>query len=85
MNSDQPKTPAQKIAQLQKLLDRISKDSNAAHALAQEIYGREASVFCESEGTIHVMDGNSEEGAQERQAHIKLSSNYAHRLGVGSW
>lgn len=69
-------------AQLQKLIDKISADSRRAYQMAVEIYGPEAQVFAESEGSIYVMDGDD---LHDRQRFVKLYSNGIHKLGVGAW
>jgi hypothetical protein len=69
-------------AQLQKLIDKISADSKRAYQMAAELYGPDAQVFVESEGGIHVMDGDD---LYDRQRFVRLTSKGIHKFGMGAW
>ncbi|HEL5572178.1 TPA: hypothetical protein UOK25_000915 [Stenotrophomonas maltophilia] len=72
-------------AQLQRLLDRIAKDSRDASKIARQLYGPNAQIFAESAGGLHAMSDDSDGTARERQSYIKLEAKGIHMLGVGAW
>lgn len=72
-------------AQLQKLLDRIAKDSRDAEKLARELHGPNVQIFAESDGGLHAMSDDCCGPSRERQALIMLTANGLHKLGMGAW
>lgn len=70
--------------ELQKIINRMARDSQKAHALAIELYGSEAQLFAESEG-LYVMDGDEDAGGKARQSHIKMQANTQWLCGGGAW
>lgn len=72
-------------AQLQRLLDRMAKDSRDALKIARQLYGPNAQIFAESEGGLHAMSDDSGGTSRERQSFIKLEAKGIHMLGVGAW
>lgn len=82
-------TDPQREAAMQRKLDKIAKLSRELEAEAQEVYGRDAWVFCEADGHLHVMAGDEIEdryaSSANRQKFIRLTSNGLHRLGAGAW
>jgi hypothetical protein len=69
---------------LQQLIDRMVADSTKAHALAVELYGETAFLFEES-SDLHVMSGDCDGPARERQKYIKLTAKGYYRVGGGAW
>lgn len=76
---------ADKKAKLQKLINRIAKDSRDAHKLAQELYGSNAQLFAESEGSLVVMCDDCLVSPSSRREFIVMDASGIHRLGVGAW
>lgn len=71
--------------QLQRLLDRIAKDSRDAQRIARELYGSNAQIFAESEGSLVAMEDDCCGSPSARQSFIKLEAKGIHCLGVGAW
>jgi len=76
------KAPTEK--ELQKLLDRIASDARKAEAMAKELWGCEAHIFCETDN-LFAMDGDEDEGAIARQEHIRLTASGQCPIGGGAW
>lgn len=72
-------------AQLQRLLDRIAKDSRDAAAIARDLYGPNAQIFAESAGGLVAMSDDCAGTVRERQSFIMLEAKGMHALGVGAW
>ncbi|MEN5285565.1 hypothetical protein ABE494_06400 [Stenotrophomonas lactitubi] len=72
-------------AQLQRLLDRIAKDSCDARRIACELYGPNAQIYAEGEGSLVAMSDDCDGGAADRQSFIKLEAKGIHQLAVGAW
>jgi hypothetical protein len=79
-------------AKLQRMLNKLAKDSVALEAAAREVFGPEAHVFAEAEGGLSIMVGddtaetdNHRVTLTSRQKHIVMSAKTYHRLGVGAW
>lgn len=70
--------------ELQKIINRMARDSQKAHELARKLYGDDAQLFAESEG-LYVMDGDEDSGGSKRQEHIKLTASTQWRCGGGAW
>jgi len=74
---------------LQNLLNELVLASRAVDAMAKRVYGAEAHVFAEAEGTLCVMVGDDTSSrtshAAARQKHIRLTAQGSHALGVGAW
>lgn len=80
-------TPEQ--AKLQRMLDRLARDTVRLHDAAVEVYGEQAHIFAESDGGLSIMVGDDTDASRvtstKRQEHIKMTANWRHRLGVGAW
>lgn len=72
-------------AQLQRLLDRIAKDSRDAAKIARELYGENAQIYAEGDGSLVAMSDDCCGSSSERQSFIKLEANGMHKLAVGAW
>ena len=70
---------------IQRKLDQLVSIANELGDEAKRRYGPEGSIFYESEGSFHMMDGDTDEGVAERQAHIKFTSRHYCTMGCGSW
>ncbi|GEM_PF-5681706 len=70
---------------LQKLIDRIARDSRNAHNLAQELYGPNAQLFAECDGSLVVMSDDCLGSPASRQDFIVMDAFGEHRFGVGAW
>ncbi len=74
-----------KKRRIQWLIDRIARDSQEAHSLAVEVFGQEAMVFAEGDGSLQVMSGDCDGSAIKRQQFVKLTAEQNHGLAVGAW
>lgn len=72
-------------AQLQRLLDRIAKDSRDAAKIARELYGKNAQIYAEGDGSLVAMSDDCCGSSSERQSFIKLEAKGMHKLAVGAW
>ncbi len=72
-------------AQLQRLLNRMAKDSREAAKIARDLYGPNAQIYAEGEGSLVAMSDDCCGCASERQSFIKLEANGIHKLAVGAW
>lgn len=70
---------------LQRLLNKIAKDSLRAQAMARELYGSQAQIFAQADGDLHAMSDDCDGPGRARQSFIRLSSKSHHAFGVGSW
>lgn len=70
-------------AQVERKMKKIVELCNELHAEAQARYGREGFLFYESEGTFHLMDGDSVSGI--RNQHSKVQSPGICDLQCGAW
>lgn len=71
--------------EMRRKLRLIAKHINELDDAMKAEYGPQASVFFEAEGGIHLMTGDSEEGAAERQSHVIESTAEYVRFGCGAW
>lgn len=73
------KTLQKKLNQLARLAEELRKEATLR-------YGPEGSLFYESEGTFHIMDGDVDDGhAAERKEHVRFSSETFCCMGCGAW
>jgi hypothetical protein len=70
-------TVQRKLNQLRKIANELADEA--------QLRSPEGSLFYESEGNFHLMDGDCDSGAMERQKHILFSSDGYCRMGCGSW
>jgi hypothetical protein len=71
------KTIQRKLNQLRKIANELNEE-----AILRFEHG---SLFYESGGTFYMMDGDSDSGTAERQAHIQFNSDGYCHMGCGSW
>lgn len=74
----------QKRKDLQKLLNRMCKDSQKASEIAKELFGGEAHLFAEDIG-LYVMAGDCDGSAMARQKFIRMEANTHWVCGGGAW
>jgi len=79
-------------AKLQRMLNKLATDSVALDKAAKEVFGAEAHVFAEAEGSLCIMVGddtahsdNRMNTLDSRQKHIRMDAVSSHKLGVGAW
>jgi len=70
--------------ELQKIINRMARDSQKATAMAKELFGNDAQLFAEGSG-LFVMDGDEDASNQKRQEHIKMEANTHWSCGGGAW
>lgn len=73
------------MSRLQKLIDRINKDSREADRLAKEEFGPDAALFLEAGGSLYVMNSAADGSIQERQKHIVMIGRGGNSIGHGCW
>jgi hypothetical protein len=71
-------------ATIQRKLNQLVKLANELNAEAAMRY-EHGTLFYESEGSFHLMDGDEDSGCAARQAHIRFSSTGYCRMNCGSW
>ena len=71
--------------QIQAKLDQLCKIANELVDEAKARYGKDGNLFFESDGTFHLMDGDNEGSASERQESVRFSSSGYCRMGAGAW
>ncbi len=71
--------------QIQTKLDKLVSIANELDDEAKRRWGPEAMLFFESEGTFHMMSGDSDHGFLERQKFVEQSSDVNCRMGAGAW
>lgn len=74
--------------QMQAALDKIVKLSAELDNAIKDRWGKQAFVFVEAEGGIHIMTGDSDPdkgNSSDRQKFIALSGKGRHALEVGAW
>lgn len=74
--------------QMQEALDRIAALTDELDVAVKKKWGRDAFVFAEAEGGLHIMKGDAAPyrgNSSDRQKHVALSANGRHRLSVGAW
>jgi hypothetical protein len=70
---------------VQRKLNQLAKIAEELGAEAERRYGRNGNLFYESEGTFHLMDGDSHGSGRDRQKHVKFQSEPFCRMGCGAW
>lgn len=71
--------------EIQKDLNMLVRLCNKLVVEAHRRHGAPGQLFYEAEGSFHLMRGDVNDGPQERQAYIDLSSEGVCRLGAGAW
>jgi hypothetical protein len=74
--------------QMQETLDKIAELSVQLDAAVKKKYGRDAFIFAEAEGGIHIMKGDADPdrgNSTDRQKFIAMTAEGKHSLGVGAW
>jgi len=71
--------------QMQRKLNQLKKIANELNAAAKERYGKDASLFYESEGFFFILAGDCDGSASERQKFIRASSQGNCWMGCGAW
>lgn len=74
-----------KDATLQRKLNQLATLANELGEEAKRRFGDKAELFFESDGTFHIMSGDSDGGASERLAFVEFSSNVYCTMGSGAW
>ena len=69
---------------LQQKMEQFLELGNELNAEAKRRYGSDGFLFHEADGSVYIMDGDSNINVEERQKHIKLSAHGA-RWGAGAW
>lgn len=72
-------------AQIKSKLNQLVKIANELEVEAKSRYGSDGSLFYESEGAFHLMDGDTDGRAYERQGHVRFSSSKHCSMGAGAW
>lgn len=67
-----------KLATLVKICNELDDEAKAR-------YGEQGHLFFEADGSFHVMSGDSNGNASERQEFVEFSSRGYCRLGAGAW
>jgi hypothetical protein len=66
-------------------LNRFVKLGNELDKEAKRRYGPDGFLFHESEGGVHLMDGDEDGSCTERQKHVRESADAYAQWGAGAW
>lgn len=71
---------------IQRKLNQLRKIANELDTEARERWQNPgAGLFYESEGSFHMMSGDADSGALDRQDFVEFTSSGSCRMGCGSW
>lgn len=71
-------------AQVQEKLDLIASLSNELEAEAKARWGKEALLFAEADGRLHLMSEDNDKPGR-RQEGVRFSASVSHSFDVGAW
>lgn len=71
--------------QFQTELNKLARMCNKLVAEAKKQFGEDAHLFYEAEGSFHIMSGDSNGSASNRQDFVEVSSTVNCHLGAGAW